>query len=641
MFDSVRNNPRITQVFLGLITLPFAFWGLESYVKDKGNSASLATVGKSSISAQEFQNALREQQERVRAEMGERADPTFLNSLPVRRAALDGLVSRRLMSLAVTEGHLRVSDADLAAYIASVPALQENGKFSPERYATLVANQRMSKEEFEARLRDDMGLQQLLLPIGDAAMHSKTGANQWAAAELEQREVEEAVLLPATFAPKVKLADDAVQKFYEANAKKFEMPEQVRVEYVVLSRNDFVAQAVVSDDEVKARYASQEGKYREAETRRASHILINVAKDAAEADVKAAQAKADAILAKVTKKPSDFAALAKAQSQDSGSAEKGGDLDWFGRNMMVKQFEDAAFSLKENEISSVVRSDFGFHIIMLTGLRVAHIKPLAEVKLQIANELKAEAAAKKFSEVSEAFTNMVYEEEPDSLKPASDKWKLALQQSPWLPKAAEGAPALTLPPPFDYARLATTIFSADAVAKKRNSEAIEIASGPLKGALVSARVIDHKPATLQPIDQVKDAITRQLTAEEATKLAVRDGEAKLEKLNKGEALAITWSAPKALVRAIPAGMPPDAVRAVFKVGGFKLPGYAGASLPQGGYALYRISSIKPAAAEDPRRATLTQQYARVIAEQEFTAWMDTMRLRYPVVISKSALETKE
>ena len=641
MFDSVRNNPRITQVFLALITLPFAFWGLESYVTDKGNSASLATVGKSNISAQEFQNALREQQERIRAEMGDRADPTFLNSLPVRRAALDGLVSRRLMSLAVSDGHLRVSDADLAAYIASVPALQENGKFSPERYATLVANQRMSKEEFEARLRDDMGLQQLLLPIGDAAMHSKTGANQWAAAELEQREVEEAVLLPATFVSKVKLADDAVQKFYESNAKKFEMPEQVRVEYVVLSRNDLLAQTVVSDDEVKARYASQEGKYREAETRRASHILFNVAKDASEAEVKAAQAKAEAILSKVTKKPSDFAALAKAQSQDSGSAEKGGDLDWFGRNMMVKQFEDAAFGLKEGEISGVVRSDFGFHIIMLTGLRTAHIKPLAEVKLQIANELKAEAAAKKFSEVSEAFTNMVYEEEPDSLKPTADKWKLALQQSPWLPKATEGAPPQALPPPFDFPRLATTIFSADAVGKKRNSEAIEITSGPLKGSLVSARVIEHKPAALQPIEQVKDAITIQLTNEEATKLAVRDGEAKLDKLSKGEPQAITWSAPRAMVRAIPAGMPPDAVRAVFKVGGFKLPGYAGATLPQGGYALYRISSIKPAATDDPRRATLTQQYARVIAEQEFNAWMDTMRLRYPVVISKSALETKE
>ena len=182
MFDSVRNNPRITQGFLALITLPFAMWGLDSYVKQGGDNASFVTVGKSNISEQEFRQALREQQERARAEMGERADAALLNSLPMRRAALDSLVSRRLMSLAVDAAHIRISDADLAAYIASIPQLQEDGKFSPERYALLVANQRMSKEEFESRLRQDMNLQQLLVPIGEAAMHSKTGAELWAAA---------------------------------------------------------------------------------------------------------------------------------------------------------------------------------------------------------------------------------------------------------------------------------------------------------------------------------------------------------------------------------------------------------------------------------------------------------------------------
>lgn len=641
MFDSVRNNPRITQVFLALITLPFAMWGLDSYVKQAGNNANFVTVGKSSISEQEFRQALREQQERARAEMGDRADAALLNSLPMRRAALDSLVSRRLMSLAVDAAHVRISDADLAAYISSIPALQEGGKFSPERYALLVANQRMSKEEFESRLRQDMNLQQLLVPIGEAAMHSKTGAELWAAAELEQREVAEVLLLPAAYLSKVKISDEAVQKFYEANAKKFEMPEQVRVEYLILSRSELLAQVTVSDEEIKARFDSQQEKFREAETRRASHILINVAKDASDTEVKAAQVKAEAILAKVSKKPGDFAATAKAQSQDTGTAEKGGDLDWFGRNMMVKQFEDAAFALKENEISAVVRSDFGFHIIMLTGLRAEHIKPLAEVKGQLVNELKAEVAAKKFAEMSEAFGNMVYEEEPDSLKPAADKWKLTLQQSAWLPKPGQGTVPPLPPPPFDFPRLATAIFSADAVDKKRNTEAIEITSGPLKGALVSARVIEHKAAALQPLEQVKAAITRQLTADEAVKLAVQDGIGKLEMLNKGDAVAVTWSAAKTMVRAVPAGMPLDAVRAVYKVGGFKLPGYTGATLPQGGYALYRVSTIKPAASDDPRKATLVQQYTRVVAEQEFGAWMDTMRLRYPVVISKTALETKE
>ncbi len=634
MFDAVRKYPKIAQGALALITVPFLFFGLDSFMGSAGDADYVATVGKGRVSGQEFQAALREQQERIRAQMGGSADPALMNSQPVRRAVLDSLVSRRLMAMQVDESHLRINDGDLANFIASVPALQEGGKFSPERYAALVANQGMSKEGFEVRLRQDLALQQLVLPIGDAAISSKAGGQLWAAAELEQREVSEATLTPAAFVSKVKLADNAVTTFYEANRKKFESPEQIRVEYLTLSRNDMLAQVTVTDGEIKARYESQAEKYRETETRRASHVLIKLAKDASDADVKAAQTKAEGILAQLKKKPADFATVAKAQSQDPGSADKGGDLDWFGRGMMVKAFEDAAFTLKENEMSELVRSDFGIHIIRVTGVRAERVKPFEAVKAQIADELKMEAAARRFAEASEAFGNTVYEES-DSLKPAADKWKLTVQQSGWMQK---GAP---LPPPFDSSRLATAIFSEDSVAKKRNTEAVEIAAGPLKGALVSARVLEHKPANLQPLEQVRDAISRQLIAEEAAKLAVREGEARLDKLVKGEAAEAIWSSPRVVVRANPAGMPPDGVRAVFKASGFKLPAYAGAILPQGGYAIYRINSIKPAAADDARAASLAQQYARVVAEQEFGAWMETMRQRYPVVINKSVLENKE
>jgi len=634
MFDLVRNNKRIVQIFLVLITLPFAFWGVESYVRNVDDSANIAKVGGRTISSQELATALREQQDRMRSQLGGKVDPAMFESAQMRRAVLDSLVTQRLLAEQARTAKLAVGNEQLIQFIASVPSLQENGRFSKERYEALVAAQGMSKEMFEARLRQDMAVQQLILPVTEASIAGQVAAGRWLTAQLEQREISQAVLIPASYSGQVTLAADAVQKYYEANRMQFELPEQVRAEFLVLSRDALAAQAVIGDDEVKAYYQSHADSYKQGEMRRASHILIRVAKDAPEAEAKVAKAKAEDILSQLKKAPADFAKLAKQSSQDPGSAEKGGDLDWFGRGAMVKGFEEAAFSLKENQISDVVRSDFGFHIIRVTGVRPARAKPLEEVKLELQAELKREFGMKKYAEAAEAFGNIVYEQS-DSLKPAAEKWKLELRQTQWLVKGGK------LPPPFDNAKLAAALFSDDGLKNKRNSEAVEVAPG----TLVSARVLEHKPAALQPLEAIKSDIEKQLIQEEAIKLAIKDGEDKLARLAKGEVLALKWSPSVSVSRsAAPQGLPPESLSAVFKANPGKLPSHVGVAFPGQGYALYRITAVKPGNNNlkgDQRAGALAQQYARLVAEEEFVAWMSTLKDKYPVEINKAALESKD
>jgi peptidyl-prolyl cis-trans isomerase D len=633
MFDTVRNNKKIIQIVLALIILPFAFWGVESYVSGGGRGEDVAKVGSIGISQQEFQMSLREQQERLRPMLGGNVNPAMLDNPELRRAVLDTMINQHLLALNARKAKLIVSDAQLAEFIAAVPQLQENGKFSKARYEAVVASQGMSKEMFEARLRQDLAMQQAMAAVADAALPGRAAAERWIATQLEEREITEAMLRPEQYAAQVKLGADAVKTYYEANKKQFETPEQVKVEFVVLNQDKLAEQVTVADDEVKKAYQTQADRYKQPETRRASHILITAAKGAPEAEAKA---KAESLLAQLKKAPGDFEKLARDNSQDPGSATKGGDLDWFGRGMMVKPFEDAAFALKEGQVSELVRSDFGFHIIKLTGVRAERARAFDEVKGEIAAELKRQAAAKAYAESAEGFTNMVYEQ-ADSLKPVIEKYKLVPRQSDWIVKNGAAVP------PFTNAKLMAALFSDDALKNKRNTEAVEVASN----TLVAARVLEHKPAALQSMESVQPTIEKILVRQEAAKLVAKDGAEKLTRLQKGEGVDLSWGTSRSVTRALAPQLSPDAVSAIFKAPvseGAKTPSYVGTQVPGGSYALYRIGAVKKFAAsgaEPPAARALRQKYAQTVAEQELMAWIDALKARHEVTINKAAFEAKE
>lgn len=627
MFDAVRNNKRIVQIFLALIALPFAFFGVESYVRNVGTGDDVASIGDIKITQQQFQQSLREQQERLRAQAGGQLDPKLLDTPAARKAILDDLVDQRLLMLEASKRNMFASDDAIRRAIGSIDAFRVDGKFSPERYEALLKAQGMTPAGFEAQLRQDLTLQQLAGSVGQSGLVARTVSDRVLAMQSEKRDIQEFRIGVDAYLDKVKLADGAARKFYDENPKQFETPEQARVEFVVLSMESIGAQLAVSDAEVKAWFDGHKDRYVQPEERRASHILIaseKLGKDKA-------RARAEEILAEVRKNPAAFAELAKKNSDDPGSAAKGGDLGFFGRGMMVKPFEDATFGLKDGEISGVVESDFGFHIIKLTGVHAAKEKPLAEVKGEIEEELKKAAASRKFAEAAESFANLVYEQS-DSLKPAAEKFKLAVQTSGWINRQANPANG-----PLGNEKVLAALFSEDSLKNKRNTEAVEI--GP--NTLVAARVVDYKPAAQVPFDSVAASIENLLRRQEAQAMARKDGEARLEALRKGDD-SLAWGGVKSVSRLDPRPLPPPAVSAVFRMDTEKLPAYTGVELPGGGYALFRMSKVEAGPAlDEARKQAMLRQLSTIGAQEEVQAYLAALRARYKVEINKQALEAKE
>lgn len=630
MFDLVRDNKKLTQGFLVLITLPFALWGVDSYVRNSGGPGDVAKVGSSQITANEFAQAMRDQQERMRGALGPSFNPAMLDNPQAKSMVLENLVSQRLLLEQAHDLHLAVPDTVLREVIAKIPAFQENGQFSPKRYEELLKGQGMNQAGFEARLRQDLLLQQLVTAVGESAFASETSAKRWLLIQQEERDVSDFTLPGKEFEGKVKLADGAVKAFYDANAKRFERPEMAKVEYVVLTADALRDQFKATEEEAKAWYADHKDRYASAEERRASHILITVDKAAPAAEQEKAKAKAQEILAKLKAQPKEFANLAKEYSQDPGSAAKGGDLGFFGRGLMVKPFEDAAFSLKDGETSELVQSDFGWHIIRVTGIKGGDVRSFDSVRGEIVAELSRDKAQKKYAELAEAFTNTVYEQ-ADSLKPAAEKFKLTVQKTDWIARqgAAQGV--------FMNEKLRNAVFAEDAVKNQRNTEAVDVGNN----TLVAAHVLEHKPATVQPLDEVKGAIEQQLVREEAVKLAIAEGEARVGKLQQGEKADAQWSAGRKLTRAAAANIPPEVAKAIFSVSTDKLPAYSGANIPGMGYVMFRVNAVnRPAEVKPEALKAARQQFAQQLAEEDFRSYLNALRTRYKVSINKAALESK-
>ncbi len=635
MFDAIRNSKKFVQVFLALIALTFAFWGVDSYLKGSGPGNDVATVGESKITQQQFHESWREQMDRARQQLGPNFRQDQFDTPETRMAVLNALIDQRVLLLEANKARLGVGDSLLVDIISSMPSLQEDGKFSRARYEAALRAQGMAPEQFEARLRQDLTMQQLVGAVGDSEIISAASAEMMLRIQSEERQVAELRIPPEQFAGEIKLAPEAARKFYDENQKQFQTPETVRAEYVVLSLDGLLAQIAVSDADVRKWYDTHLDRYQQPEERRASHILVTAAATASEGDKAKARAKAEDILKEVTKAPARFADLARQHSQDPGSAANGGDLGFFGRGMMVKPFEEASFSLKQGEISGLVQSDFGFHIIKLTGIKEGKQKKLDEVRAEIEGELKRQGAQKRYAEAAESFTNMVYEQS-DSLAPVAEQFKLKIQQSPVLPRNVPPQ-ALASLGPLGNEKLLAALFSEDAVKNKRNTDAVEVA----QNTLVAARVAEHKPAALKSFETVSGDIEKLLKARETLAMAKARGEAKLAELKGGQD-KVNWVLVKNVSRLQGKQVPAAALQAIFRADVQKLPSYVGVELPNdGGYALYKIMAVKPLdKVDDDRRRVLQRDYTTLVAQEDFAAYLSSLRKRYKVEINKPALDAR-
>jgi peptidyl-prolyl cis-trans isomerase D len=429
----------------------------------------------------------------------------------------------------------------------------------------------------------------------------------------------------------VKLEDGAAQRYYEANAVRFERPARLRAEYVVFDEEAVLKKVSVSDEEAQKFYDGNPDRFGQPEERRARHILITVAADAPDDEVAKAREQAAEILAQLRSEPGRFEELAKARSQDPGSAEQGGDLGFFARGAMVKSFEDAVFTQEKGEVSELVRSDFGFHIIEVTDIKPSSVRPFAEVKEDVLDELRRQAAGRLFAEHAEQFANTVYEQ-ADSLQPVADALGLEIRQTDWITRddATIGS--------FRNEKLINALFSDEAIKQRRNVEAVEVE----RGTLVAARVLEFEPAQRLPFDEVRSAVEDQLRREEAARLAVARGEAALASLNRGDEATGEWNAALRVQRGNPT-LPPAAMEAVFGASAAKLPTHVGIASEDDGYSVFRIDAVtRPVLTnDDPRLKSVAEQYERLIAERDFNAFLAALREHYKVEINTAALRAPQ
>lgn len=631
MFDFVRNHNRVLFFVLVLLIFPsFVFFGVQGYTQfnDAGNE-TVATVAGKKITQAEWDAVHRRQVEQARQSMPG-ADAKMFDTPEVKREVLDSIIRERVLAAAANDAHITVGNERLQRELMAIPQLaslkRPDGSFDVAAYKALIESQGRTTEVFEASMRQDITLRQVLGGVAFSGVPSGAVGKTTLDALLQQREVQVLRFAGKDFAAGIMPTDAEMAAFHKAQEAQFRAPEQAQIEYVVLDAETLKQGITVPEADLKKHYEENIARYTAAEERRASHILIKADKSASAADKAKAKEKAEGLLAQVRKTPASFADLAKKNSDDPGSAEKGGDLDFFGRGAMVKPFEDATFAMKPGEISNLVESDFGFHIIRLDAARGGEKKPFEAVKIEIDNDVKKQLAQKKYTELAEQFGNTVYEQ-ADSLQPVIDKFKLTKQTANVLRTAAPGATG-----PLASQKLLDAIFGAEAVTKKRNTEAVEV--GPSQ--LVSARVVQHQPARVQPLAEVQAQVRERVIAEQAAAKARKAGEAKLAEV-KGGAEAAGLSPAALLSRSNPQGQPKALVDAVLKADAAKLPQWLGVELPGEGYALVKLTAVKTLPTDAPEYAQLLPRYAQAWSAAEADAYYEALKRRHKVSLLPKAL----
>ena len=625
MFDFVRTHTRLFLFILVVLIIPsFVFFGIQGYDRmDEGGNAKVAEVAGRPVTQAEWDAMHREQVERVRRQMPG-VDAKLFDTPQMRQQSLDLLVRDRVLLAAADDAKLVITDDYMTRVFKTDP--QFAALRDPDGWINkdILAAQGMSSELFVHRLRQDLAKRQVLQGLSDTALAPPAVAAATLDAFFQQREAQVLRFDTKDYLAKVSPTDAEIEQYYKdpANAAQFQAPEQATIEYVVLDVEALKKDVAVTDEKLKEYYDQNIAHYSTPEERRASHILVQADKSAPAEVREKAKAKAESLLAELKKNPDSFAELAKKHSDDPGSAERGGDLDFFGRGAMVKPFEDAAFALKPGETSDVVESDFGYHIIRTTAVRGGDRRSFEDVRPQLEEEVRKQLAQQKFSEIAVDFSNMVYEQ-PDSLKPVVDKFKLELRTA----QGVTRTPAPGVAAPLNDAKFLEALFSAEALRNKRNTDAIETSPNQL----VSGRIVQYTPARTLPLADVKDKVRAAVARQQAAALARKEGEARLAEAKKDPKAALAVDTQK-VSRVQTRELPREVIDAVLGADPSALPTAVGVNLGDAGYAVARVTQITgrdPVAADTARGQA---QYAQAWGDAETQAYYEALKGRLGVEI---------
>jgi len=638
MFDSIRNHSKILMGLLFLLVIPsFVLFGMDSYSRFSDQGSPVAKVAGNKITQGEWDAAHQREVERIRASVPN-LDPKLLDSAEARYATLERMVNDRVIAAAADKQLLITSDQRLARYLQQDPSIAglrgADGKLDMERYRQLAASQGMTPEMLEAKVRQDLSAQQVMGGLQQSVVASQSQTDTALNAYLQRREIQIQKWTPADFAAKVQVADADLEKFYQAQSERFRSVESADIEYLVLDTAALQKSINLPEQDLKTYYEQNVQRLAGKEERRASHILINAAKDAPTADRAKAKAKAEELLAAVRKSPKSFADVARKNSQDPGSATKGGDLDFFAKGAMVKAFEDAAFALKKGDISDVVESEFGFHIIQLTDIKAPKAPSFESMRPQLEADLRKQQAQRQFAEQAETFSNSVYEQ-AESFKPTADRLKLTVQKAQGLTRTpAAGAQGV-----LANAKLLQTLFAEESVSKRRNTAAVEVAPN----TLVSARIVAYRPAAVRPFAEVKDEVRRQYVVEKSADLAKAEGQAKLASW-KDQAAQAQVGAAVIVSRDQTQGQAQAVVDAVLRADPARLPTLVGVDLGTQGFVVARVNKLVPRDASSAQQlAQSRQQMTQLWGQAEGQAYLTYLKqqLKAEILIEKPQTQRAE
>lgn len=626
MFDLIRNLAHgwTGKLILILITVTFALFGIESYLTSAGSNIGVAEVDGQTIPVQSYDNAIKNMRARLQSQG---LDPNELDNPQMKALVLNNLIDQRIVQKAVQEENFAISDAHLTTYITGMPEFQKEGKFSQERYDLLLSQNQLTPSKFEAGTRSDLLVQQA--QDGIAKLGLMTKERQSAVLKLmnQKRTVSVAEVQTKDYLDQVKVEENDIKAYYDKNKDKLLVPEKVKLEFLVMSANSMITQVEVNDDEVKAYYEENITQYQGNERRKASHILINVPADATDAQRTEAKDKAEAILAQLQINPDSFENVAVKESQDPGSAQKGGDLGFFGRGDMVPAFENAAFSMQEGQISDLVESEFGYHIIKLTGIE-GESNDFDAIKPSIKGDLMFKKAQERFLTQAEEFNNMVYEQS-GSLAPASEAFNLDIQTSEWLSQK-EAMKFFN-----DNAQFASLLFTPEAIEERLNTEAVEVKPN----TIVSARVVDYAASKPREYDNVKQAIEDLLKLEEASKLAILEGKGALKILQEGMKVdTLDWQSEVAVDRKNAEGLTDLAMRQVFKTNVDKLPAYSGVEDSRKGFLIVKVSDVQyPDPKDSDAAGVQSEELVSALNDEYLSAYKGSLRAEAKVKVNEALL----
>ena len=611
MLQNIRDNSQgwIAKTIIGIIVALMAFTGIEAIFQASGNNKQdVAKVNGEEITQTELSQAVDMQRRQLMQQLGKDFDASLLDEKLLRDAALKGLIDRKLLLQGAADSKFGFSEAALDQVILQTPEFQVDGKFNAERFDQVVRQLGYSRMQFRQMLTQEMLIGQVRAGIAGSGF--VTDAEVLAFARLEKQTRDFATVNIKADPAAVKLTDDEVKAYYDQHAKEFMTPDQVVIDYLELKKSSFFDQVTVKDDELQAAYEKETANL--AEQRRAAHILIEVNDKVTEAQAKAKIEDIQARLAKGEK----FEALAKEFSQDPGSANNGGDLGFAGPGVYDPDFETALYGLKQDQVSTPVRTTFGWHLIKLLGVEAPEVPSFASLKDKLTRELKAQQVEQRFVEATKQLEDAAFEAS-DLAQPASDLKLTVHTSAPFGREGGEGVAA--------NRAVVTAAFSPEVLDEGAYSSAIELDPE----TIIVLRAKEHlKPAQL-PLENVAAAIRTQMTKERASAAAkahadeliasLRDGKTALDQPVDGQAWKVTEAATRGQDSIDPAVL--QALFRMPKPAAKDKPTFTTVTLRDGSLMIVRLNGVNEAAAPtDEEKAQYRRFLASRIGQQDFAAY---------------------